>query len=374
MVSILFGLYSIPFSIHRSVLSRSAVLVSEVDALSRAKQKLSILQFEETTAHTLVHYLYTGRYQDMQSLSHETNLAAASYQEGTYVYCAAVRYRLPGLAELAKEKIRVLDESVSIAEVLVIARDYAFPLLPDDEAWYPAYLEDAIRHAMIQDPEPFRRPEFITQVEGNRRLLHVVWKTVVSNYASLPLLNKEHSDIVALAPEAVADDVDGAHIEERLESDEIPSSEAPTQLKREASATDALPPYQMEPEPSASDNVFENPLKLDDIEPTLDTPQAPEPFTDERGFEKSKTYQKMGKKDIETSVRSSEDGKREDIAHKRSDSVVQVEEAVTTPLEIVEDADKSGDVALSEANSLIEADPAPKRWKKGKKKKSQIVF
>jgi hypothetical protein len=143
MVSILFGLYSIPFSIHRSVLSRSAVLVSEVDALSRAKQKLS----------------------------HETNLAAASYQEGTYVYCAAVRYRLPGLAELAKEKIRVLDESVSIAEVLVIARDYAFPLLPDDEAWYPAYLEDAIRHAMIQDPEPFRRPEFITQVEGNRRLL-----------------------------------------------------------------------------------------------------------------------------------------------------------------------------------------------------------
>jgi hypothetical protein len=344
------------------------VLAAKFDTSSLAKQSLSIPELDETTAHTLVHYLYTGRYQDLKPPSQTENLTTASYKAGTCVYCAAVRYQLVGLAELAKEKIRVLDESVSIAEILAIARDHAFPLLPEDETWYPVYLEDAIKYAMVTDPEPFRRPEFITKVEGNSRLLQVVWKTVMSNYASLPLPKKEHNENVPSAPEAVIDDVNDVDGEERHETGEKPSMGATKESMKENSAADALPSYQTEPKLSVANDAFENTLKLDDIEPTMDTPQAPEPFTDELGFEKSKMYQKMGKKDTETSVRSGGEGEREQVAHKRSDSVVHVEEAVTTPLEEAEEADKSGDVAPSEAIG------SKKSKKSNKKKKSQIVF
>jgi hypothetical protein len=342
------------------------VLATEVDASNLAKKKLCIQELDETTAHTLVHYLYTGRYQDLQSPSQTKNLATTSYRAGTCVYCAAVRYQLPGLADLAKEKIRVLDESVSIAGILTIARDDAFPLLPEDETWYPAYLEEAIRHAMVQDPEPFRRPEFITQVEGNSRLLQVVWKTVMSNYASLPPPKKEDNNNVASTTEAINDDVNGIDVEQHQETDKNSLAEVSNKLKEEIPVADALPLCQTESKPSDPTDPFYNTLGLDEIEPTLDTPQAPEPFTDELGFEKSKTYQKMGKKDTDTSVRSGVEGEREKMVHKRSDSVVQVEEVVTTPLE---ETDKTGDVVLAEANGSAKVSMASKKSKKDKKKK-----
>jgi hypothetical protein len=58
-----------PFSVHLTVLARSVVLAAKFDTWSMAKQHVTIPELNETTAHTLVHYLYTGKYQDLRLAS-----------------------------------------------------------------------------------------------------------------------------------------------------------------------------------------------------------------------------------------------------------------------------------------------------------------
>lgn len=374
-----------PFSVHLTVLARSVVLAAKFDTWSMAKQHVTIPELNETTAHTLVHYLYTGKYQDLRMPSQIEKPAVANYKARTCVYCAAARYQLSGLAELAKEKITSFEDDVSIAEILAIARDHAFPLLPENETWYPTYLEDIIRSAMAKDPEPFRRPDFITQVEGNSRLLQVVWKTVMSNYATAPGVPKADDNEPTSTTETALEEI----IEEPQKAEEAEEAEeaAPVDAINSKSADESQTAVTTNktlsespiPEPSqevttAAKPSFEDTLKLEDIEPTVEAPQAPEPYTDELGFEKSKMYQKMGKNNVgpEQQVVAKSDPERP--AHKRSDSVIQVEEAATTPLEEADEAEKVDAASPLVVNGSSETVTPSKKSKKTKKKKSAIVF
>jgi hypothetical protein len=181
MISLNVGPDATRFTVHDSILCQSEVLAAKSDPRGFAKQSVSLPELDIATAHSLMHYLYTGKYQTLDTQASSDKVIPEGYKLGTCVYCAAVRYKLPGLAELAKEKIASFDDDVSIFDVLAVARNYVFPLLPEEDAWYPTYVESALNSAMVEDPEPFRKPDFITQVEGNSKLLQVVWKTVMSN-------------------------------------------------------------------------------------------------------------------------------------------------------------------------------------------------
>ena len=141
-------------------------------------------ELDQTTAHTLIHYLYTGKCQILSKDASSDAVIPESYRLGTCVYCAAIRYNLPGLAELAKNKIKSFN--ISVFDVLSVARDHAFSLLPEWDAWYPSYVEHVLNKAMAEDPEPFRKSDFISMIEGNRKLLRLVWETVLNNYARIP--------------------------------------------------------------------------------------------------------------------------------------------------------------------------------------------
>jgi hypothetical protein len=362
-----------------------------------AKQHVLLPELDEATAHTLVHYMYTRKYQYMRKSARAETPAVPSYQAGTCVYCAAARYQLSGLIDLAKSKIMSFDNEVSISDVLAMARDYAFPLLPEDETWYPAYLENAIKNAMAKDPEPFRRPEFITQVEGSSRLLQVVWKTVINNYASAPVVEsapdegKVPSDKIVLDHELHEDKEN-----RRGNSDAIiellpPASVDGSQTTAVANdiAADPPSPATFSEILNVDDASIENSLNLDDIEPTVGTPQALDAFTDELGFERSKMYQKMGKHETATEPQITINSESQRLLHKRSDSVVQAEEGTTTPAKEAEgavitllgeneEADKAEVIATMTANGSNEGALASKKGKKkGKtntKKKSSIVF
>jgi hypothetical protein len=312
------------------------------------------------------------------------------------VYCAAARYQLSGLIDLAKSKIISLDKEVSISDVLAMARDYAFPLLPEDETWYPGYLESAIKSAMAKDPEPFRRPEFITQVEGSSRLLQVVWKTVINNYASAIVVTNAHDEDKFSSGKIASDhELHEDKESQRGNNDSIvelqpPASVDGSQTTAVANDIAADPPS---PETfseilNIDDASIEDSLNLDDIEPTVETPHALDAFTDELGFEKSKMYQKMGKHEITTEPQTTMYSDSQRLSHKRSDSVVQAEEGTTSAREAEgaaitsvgddEEADKAEITATMIANGSIEGAPASKKSKKkGKtstKKKSSIVF
>ena len=116
----------------------------------------------------------------------DSNAQYRRYKHATCVYCAAVRYSVPGLESIAKQVMIYKGFGLSIFEILTVARDHGFPLLPESDTQYSEYLEESITQAMKEDPEPFRKPDFITNFGGNSRLLQVIWKTVMSNYAVPP--------------------------------------------------------------------------------------------------------------------------------------------------------------------------------------------
>jgi hypothetical protein len=317
--------------------------------------------------------MYTGKYQYLCTDSQAEQSALSSYEAATCVYCAAVLYQLSGLADLAKEKIASFDGEMSISDVLKIAKDHAIPLLPENEAWYMAYLEGAIKTAMAKDPEPFKRPDFITQVEGNSRLLQLVWKTVMSNYNGSVATPKTDDNDATLKVEEHQDDI--------VDFEHQPASSVDgSQTTAVANETPADPPS---PQPRDDINVesgndLEDSLKLDDIEPSVETHSVPEPFTDELGFEKSKMYKRMSK---------NESGSESPVlelhqpAHKRSDSVIQADDAatlvlVTTPVEEIEEAGKFGNTSpLIEdgSNGAVTMSKKEKKRKLREKKKMSAI-
>lgn len=214
-------------------------------ALASKEQPLSLPKLDEGPAHTLVQHLYAGTF--------ETNLHYAPvgrFRHSTCVYCAAVQYELPSLAELSKDKIVEAGEHIPIFDILHIARDQAFPLLPESDVWYAQYLEDVIQKAMAQDPEPFRKPDFITRVEGNSRLLQIVWKTVMSNYS------------ITSAPASIKES--GA--ETPLAESMITESEAPTQSSQHQLPSPTESVVDSPPTSRAADDLIEpQPLDLSSL-------------------------------------------------------------------------------------------------------------
>ncbi|KAH7410479.1 hypothetical protein DE146DRAFT_733229 [Phaeosphaeria sp. MPI-PUGE-AT-0046c] len=382
IVSLIIGRDATPFSIHSTFLVQSAVLAGKLKPGS--KQRVSIPELDKPTAHTLVHYLYTGDYEDLRTSSIGTNITS-TYAASTCVYCAAVRYELPGLAELAKAKIKSFDQQVSISDVLAMARDHVFPLLPEGETWYPSYLETAIQNAMVKDPEPFQRPEFITQIEGNSRILQIVWKTVMGHYMHSPLSVKTRDNMVSSILTGETDNGKSAGLRESEELEHYsnldkqpPASvdgsqttavanDAPVDLPSPGMLSEATPMY------VAS---IEGSLSLDEIEPTLSTHKTLEPFTDELGYERSKVYQTMGNKDVEVDAQFKQDGKLDGTMKVRADSVTELAASVKEIEQVAKGAAEAETGDKVEGSPTIETASLGKKAnkKKEKKKKSGTVF
>jgi hypothetical protein len=382
MVTLEVGLDGTRFFVHDSVLSQSEVLAPKANLWYIAKQSVSLPNLDSATAHSLVHYLYTGKYQSLNTQASSDKVIPEGYRLSARVYCAAVRYKLPGLTELAKEKVASFDEDVSISDVLTVARDHAFPLLPEDDTWYPAYVESALNSAMAENPEPFRRPDFITQIEGNSKLLQVVWKTVMSNYARALLTPVTKDDEAVTTTAETVPEGSGAvdseepesipELEEAVEEPETVNDPAPV-----PAITEDVADASTEDITAGSETTQEDSPDFEDIEPAVETPATPEPFTDELGFGTSKTYQQMGKKPDLAAANDVISDEPKTPTHVRSDSVMQVEQTVEKPepdamTSIDTDQALDAEHAPHEANDL--ATPPKKSKNRKKKTKSSIVF
>ncbi|KAF2625092.1 hypothetical protein BU25DRAFT_493088 [Macroventuria anomochaeta] len=336
------------FLVHSCMLRKSTPLF----ALASNGQPVSLPKLDESAAHTLVHFLYAGTFQiRFHPAPSDGKVAYERFKLATCVYCAAIRYQLHGLAKLSKEKVSVEGDYIPIFDVLQVARDHAFPLLPETDVWYSGYLEDVIQTAMAKDPEPFRRPDFITKVEGNSRLLQIVWKTVMSSYTAVPPSStRPPQDSGAETPLA----------ESLLTESEVPTQDSLHQL------------------PSPTESVVDSPSnskEADDLnEPeTLDLgpstaanleiqPQAKSRENDPNAQSDTASNDDFGLPAIEPIIEQPEVLKTVDIPpnevkeseHVRADSVVE-EDAVP---------------AVNNSNP----DTAKKNKKKGKKRHSSIVF
>ncbi|EMD94927.1 hypothetical protein COCC4DRAFT_176275 [Bipolaris maydis ATCC 48331] len=293
------------------------------------KQSVPLPELDLATAHTLVHYLYTGKYQTLGVHAGSDKIIPESYKLSVCVYCAAVRYRLPGLAELAQTKIKLFGEDVTIFDMLAVARQHAFPLLPEDDAWYPAYIEDALRNAVTEDPTPFRKPDFITTVEGSSRLLQLVWKTMMSNYVpkpatptSTPIVRAD--SVVAHTLEPVPD-ISESH--GNVDPGIAIESEDASNSKRE----DVAEPQSLVEEPTKNALVAESVLDVSgEVGATASNPQflaTPESFTDGLGLMTSMKWEQMYKKaEQEAPISASPKEEPKLTGLVRTDSVTQFEQ------------------------------------------------
>lgn len=263
------------------------------------------------------------------------------------MYAAATRYKIAGLAELAQDAIVRSGQELSILDVLGVARDHAFPILPDEEAWFAGYLEEAIKRAAARDPGLFVQEGFVEQIEGDRRFRQVVMRAIVGTYAAAGGGGGGGDQPPMEGPGAGEGSRDKAGQGE----------EAPVATGINADGEDVV--------------------QLDDIEPSMPespvhraaspgSPAAPESVTDELDFKSSKTYQSMGKP----------------AEHVRHDSVVVKDVVQAEDVADVADGqeDESGtkeEEIASPAAEVIIANgtiSAGKKNKNKKKKKNGTTF
>ncbi|KAJ4347174.1 uncharacterized protein N0V89_011112 [Didymosphaeria variabile] len=362
------GLAKIRYRIHRSVLAQSPELASK-PALKLWGEKthdtVALPELDAVTAHTVVAFLYTGRYEALEWLGEKGKGedGVAAYKLAACVYCAAVRYKIPGLAELAQEKITSGGRELSIFDVLGVAREHAFPILPDDETWFPSYLEGVIKSAVGRNPGLIVKPEFVDQIEGDRKFRQVVMTAIVNTYSGgtgggddPPMDIEEGGGEQSKAAEGDGEDV-------------VDDSAPPEPVAEEE--------REEQPSTATVDGDKEDDVQLDDIEPTIPdspehrpetpmSPPAPESVTDELDFKNSKTYQSMGKPP----------------SHARHDSVVQAEES--EPIEPVESDEKMvedeeiasppAEVASPILEGVIGTNAPSKKTRKRKGKKGGTTF
>lgn len=362
----------------------------------RTSDSLVLPELDEPTAHTLVHYLYSGRYQTLENFKDVSDKSAtvSAYKLGTCVYCAAMRYQLPGLAELAKEQITNIAEELTILQVLGVAREHAFPILPKTETWYSSYLEGAIKDAVQDDPELVMKPEFVDQIEGDRRFRQVVMSAVVNSYKGLGGLSDRTTGVSTPMTDARTEPLDASIITESTGSEKHAKEENVQEPQEMISPRTSVAPSSNDSAPklnlrtievTGSETVASKPLlekdelKLDEIEPSAPAPAEPEPFTDELGFAASKTYQNMGQKDANVNPGKTGlalDTERAAPIHKRVDSVVQVpekSETEATPVQPASSETAKPDVSNATAateSTVNGASSTPKKSKSKKKKKA----
>ncbi|KAJ4319044.1 hypothetical protein N0V94_004095 [Neodidymelliopsis sp. IMI 364377] len=176
------------FFVHSSILEKSSIAPT-LDGYSLSDRTILLPELDEVTAHTVIHYLYSSQYEALNTVQMiEPNAHLKRYNLATSVYCAAVRYNIIGLAQVAKVMLAANSTFLTVFDILAVARDCGFVLLPESDTWYPEYIETSIIEAMKQDSEPFRKPDFIAQFGSNSRLLQVIWKTVLSAFAQSPVV------------------------------------------------------------------------------------------------------------------------------------------------------------------------------------------
>ena len=165
------------YPIHSQILRKSAPLHALVT--SATKKRISVPELDNHTAHALIHYLYTGTLQwiDLQPRLSLFSLALC-------LYSTAVQYELPGLAKLARDDIIRSGDVLTATSIFNIVKRDASRLHLENDVWYWQYLEQIVQREVKEDPEQFKQPDFIARVEGNTRLLQIVWKTVMDSFAS----------------------------------------------------------------------------------------------------------------------------------------------------------------------------------------------
>jgi hypothetical protein len=332
-----------PFIVHLAVLRQSEALAAQCERIFNIRTAQTITLYlddvDEATAHVLVHYLYTQRYEALESADGDDFSCAQPCALATRVYFAGLKYSLPGLVDLAKKKIVALGAWMGIEELLGAVRECKFPLLPEEiEAeWFEAYLEERIRIAVTRDTELVTSAGFVASFEGNSRLLQIVWRTVMAAFKPCA------PAVEGTTGWEEVQDNDGEAAHDRGDDGGY------MPLTPVLSAPDSVP--------AAGDA-----LRLDTIEPTDSLTASSEHGSD--GLGSHQLDEPVGIESPASSLHTLEEGGM--TPHAQSDSVVQVGDATVVSDDLArDDLEKAGE-------SVPEPEVVSKKMSKKEKKMKEL--
>lgn len=105
-----------------------------------ADRRIDLTEMNESQAHVLIHYLYTGSYQPLEpEAENPEDKHVKAFAVSLWVYAAAVEYDLEDLAVLASLELTKLGEGLTFIDILGIIRHEEFEL-GEHETWLSGYL------------------------------------------------------------------------------------------------------------------------------------------------------------------------------------------------------------------------------------------
>lgn len=120
------------------------------------RQYIRLLDIEAEIGHTFVHYLYTGQY---QTVGTSVLALKEQYRRSVLTYKAALRYCVPHLEGLSKQRMEHLGSAIGIFDILAVSSHEYFNI-QWYSSWYAGYLEEMVTAAFTADNGIFSRDEF----------------------------------------------------------------------------------------------------------------------------------------------------------------------------------------------------------------------
>jgi hypothetical protein len=226
--ALLIGPHQARYTVLEGILSKYPQLMQS----ESAGWTIELPEVCEDAGHTLVHYLYTGTYETLQSQDSEDKTAEC--RRNTHLYAIATKYDLAGLRMAARQNIQSTQGGVAIIDVLNIAKD-VFQILLETDVWFTLYVKTEVEAALKVDESLFAKTRFLELIgevkSFDRSLMEIVGEIYINNIAITARLSADSrgdltssglGKLVALEKPAVCD--------EPPPCEEVPGETAPCEV------------------------------------------------------------------------------------------------------------------------------------------------
>lgn len=155
---------------------------------------IRVSDIHEDAGHTLVHFLYSGEYETINSpLDEGISDIQREYQRSVLVYQASRTYEIPGLEAFAKQHIERLGEDMSMHEILQTTRD-VLSSLPEGETWLPDYVKRSLQRLLKVGQSDFDIQELCTSFDQDHHFTNTLMKMVIEiQQESIRLLSSQNT-------------------------------------------------------------------------------------------------------------------------------------------------------------------------------------
>ncbi|KAI6083958.1 hypothetical protein F4821DRAFT_243770 [Hypoxylon rubiginosum] len=151
---------------------------------------LSISPLSNHAAHVLVHYLFTGTYQSLETVRFATSVE---------VYTLAGEYELSGLEDLAKVEMECVAPKMKVTRLIDILKDEC-PYARTDDVWLHNFIKSRINPLLENPPIPATNPvRILSMTNFLFRAMLELYPEKISAKSSMPSSELESQGSLKLA-------------------------------------------------------------------------------------------------------------------------------------------------------------------------------